>query len=746
MSELVPTPLNVQLHRAFLEYERESRIFHLPREKFFNGLPGLDTSVISNGHRASTPLGPAAGPHTQMMQNIVLCWLAGSRIIELKTVQALDELKIPRPCIDSANVTFNVEWSQELKLEESLREYVSASIFLQILKESNLLGDCYPTGCDETIFDMSIGYNLEGIRSPRVRAWIEGMKDASAVIDELRSTFTGRFRQYRDLPFSTKISDTITLSTFHGCPPEEIEGIVTFLLEEMGLHVCIKMNPTLLGKDEVAHLLFDVLGYRDLELSDEAFERDLNFPEALDLLPRLEHVARAHSRQLSVKFSNTLVVRNNRNVFHDQLMYMSGPALHVLTLNLVKKFREHMGARFPISFSAGLAAQNMADMVAMNFVPVTTCTDLLKAGGYGRLHKYMSNLGAAMSSSGAQTIGEFVLLHAGRAADAADQTAQSLREMLNKSGIVDPASREAAESWITRDFIPSLKSWALNRPQPLGAECEDVVRRLHEIGGVSSDPQLKPFVAAADGVEGILVSQAGLLNTPELVQRATDNQRYRWESNKTSPRKTGVSLALFDCLTCDKCVAICPNAANFFFDTPEVEVPYSNYELRQDGSFSEAPGGAFVAAKARQFANYADACNDCGNCDMACPESGGPNIAKPRFFGSLQSFARDLGENRFLVEFAGTVHILHGVISGESYTLSLDKGADCARFSTNFAEFILQPSQDRLISWHSKCDCAASPHYFDMLPYLQMKFLLEGVLDSRHVHYINTSEIQGVTA
>ncbi len=746
MAELIPVPLNLQLHRAFLEYEREGRIFHLPREKFFGGLPGLDTSVISNGHRASTPLGPAAGPHTQLMQNIVLCWLAGSRIIELKTVQVLDELEIPRPCIDSANVTFNVEWSQELKLEQSLREYVSAALFLQILKASHLLGERYPAGCNETIFDMSIGYNLEGISSPRVRAWIEGMKDATRIIDELRPTLTGRFRQYRDFPFPSQISDTITLSTFHGCPPEEIEGIVTFLLEEMGLNVCIKMNPTLLGKEEVAHLLFDVLGYRDIELSDEAFERDLKFPEALDLLPRLQGVATAHGKQLSVKFSNTLVVRNNRPVFRDQLMYMSGPALHVLTLNLVKKFRECTGSRFPTSFSAGLNAQNMADMVAMNFVPVTTCTDLLKAGGYGRLHKYMDNLGAAMSSCGARTIAEFVLLQAGKGAEAVEQTAQSLRESLHQPGDGDSSRIRVAEDWITHDFVPTLKSW-VQTPQRrrLLAECDDAACRLHENGEIACDPRLKPLVTAVNGLESMLVSNAGMLNTPVLVRRATEDARYRWENNRTSPRKTGASLELFDCVTCDKCIAVCPNAANFAFDAPKITVTCSNYELHSDGSFSEVPGGTFVLAKSRQFASYADACNDCGNCGVACPESGGPNVAKPRLFGSHESFLRNAGGNGFLVEADGVVRILHGVIAGKHYKLSMDKESDCVRFATESAEFILQPSRDRLVSWHCRPDCVTPPRYFDMLPYLQMKFLLEGVLDSRHIHYVNTDKCQGVT-
>ena len=134
MAELVPLSLPLLLRRAFLEYQREGKIFDLPKSKFFRGIPGIDFSVDFHGHRASTPLGPAAGPHGQLAQNIVLSWLGGSRIIELKTVQILDELKIPRPCIDIANVGYNVEWSQELKLEQSLREYVGAAMFLEILK------------------------------------------------------------------------------------------------------------------------------------------------------------------------------------------------------------------------------------------------------------------------------------------------------------------------------------------------------------------------------------------------------------------------------------------------------------------------------------------------------------------------------------------------------------------------------------------------------------------------------------
>ena len=65
-------------------------------------------------------------------------------------------------------------------------------------------------------------------------------------------------------------------------------------------------------------------------------------------------------------------------------MYLSGPPLHVLAMNLVARFRREFGASIPISFSAGIDQKNFPDAVALGLVPVTVCSDLLKTGGYGR--------------------------------------------------------------------------------------------------------------------------------------------------------------------------------------------------------------------------------------------------------------------------------------------------------------------------------------------------------------------------
>jgi len=661
MAELVPIPLPLLLRRAFLEYSREGKIFDLPGDKFFRGIPGLDLSVAFHGRRAATPLGPAAGPHGQLAQNIALSWLGGARIIELKTVQILDELKIPRPCIDVANVGYNVEWSQELKLEQSLREYVKGAMLLEILNGFLCASSASPRLCGEgtsdTVFDMSVGYNLEGIRSPRVRSWIASMQNAAPLVEEFRSELAGEFQRYRDLPFPTCLSDTISLSTFHGCPAREIEGIVTFLLVEMGCHVCIKLNPTLLGTEEVTHLLHDVLGYREIQLHPPAFENDLHFDEALDLVPRLQRVANQHGRCVSLKFTNTLVVKNHKQVFGDETMYLSGAPLHVLAMNLVRKFRASMRQPIPISFSGGIDAHNMAAAVAMNFVPVTTCTDLLRPGGYARLIRYLNNLGAEMQRLGVSNLADFVLNYRGQAA-----------------------------------------------------------------------------AAAGD------VHTAGLLNTEILVAEATANPRYMWERNKGVPRKIGSKLWLYDCINCDKCVPDCPNDANFAYEIHPATVEYDNFELLPSGAVRRIPGGVLRVIKAHQLANYADACNDCGNCDVFCPEDGGPQVEKPRFFGSRETYDADAGSNGFYIDW--DAHTIYGTLARERYVLAIDAAADRAWFHRADAAIETRLSDTEVLAWLPRDPTGPAPSTLDMLPYLKLKLLMESIGDSSHVNFANVAGLQ----
>ncbi len=54
----------------------------------------------------------------------------------------------------------------------------------------------------------------------------------------------------------------------HGCPPDEIERIARYLIEERGLHTIVKLNPTLLGREAVMRILHDDLGFREIDIPD----------------------------------------------------------------------------------------------------------------------------------------------------------------------------------------------------------------------------------------------------------------------------------------------------------------------------------------------------------------------------------------------------------------------------------------------------------------------------------------------
>ena len=247
MPDLVPAPLSNLLKRAFHEPKVQQTLYDLPLKDMYRGSSNVDLRVSFHGLPAGTPLGPAAGPQDQLAQNIALAWLGGSRIIELKTVQILDELVINRPCIDATNIGFNIEWSQELKLHETLQEYVKSSMIIDILREENAIGapdiGTLPPDFYATIFDLSVGYDLKGIESETVTGFIQQIKQADHLVDQLRSQIPDEYVQYRDYPFRTDLVKTATLSTFHGCPKDEIERICHYLIAEMGLHTIIKLNP-----------------------------------------------------------------------------------------------------------------------------------------------------------------------------------------------------------------------------------------------------------------------------------------------------------------------------------------------------------------------------------------------------------------------------------------------------------------------------------------------------------------------
>ncbi|MDA2979024.1 MAG: glutamate synthase, partial [Actinomycetota bacterium] len=411
---LTPMPLAGLLGRIAHEWETRSRIFDLISARIWKPDPDIDLSFEFLGRPAATPIGPAAGPHTQMAQNIVLAWLGGSRVFELKTIQVIDDLDIARPCIDMATVGYNIEWSQELSVPLSIDEYVKAWMMIEILKRWEPLREYLGEDTGPMVFDMSVGYDLAGISSDKVRLFIETMKDASSRIDALRPEIPEPFAQFRNLDFPTMIADTLTLSTFHGCPPDEIDAIVRHLMEEHELDVIVKLNPTLLGFENVDSMLHDTLGYDDVTVTSDAFDADLQFDRALSLIGELSDHADTLGRRFGVKLSNTLVVSNEKGWLPDDPMYLSGPPLHVISSTVLDRLVTALPGVFDlpgenghlaVSFSAGVRKENLSDTIAMGVGPATMCTDLLKAGGYGRLKPMLKALTADVGATGHTSLG-----------------------------------------------------------------------------------------------------------------------------------------------------------------------------------------------------------------------------------------------------------------------------------------------------------------------------------------------------
>jgi putative selenate reductase len=395
---------------VFGELESSDSILGIPRQHFFIPHQNDPFRTTAFGQSLDTPFGPAAGPHSQMAQNIIAAWLCGARYIELKTVQTLDELNVSKPCIDMQDEGYNVEWSQELKIYQSFDEYLRAWVLIHALHHK--LG--FSGELPGIVFNLSVGYDLEGIQKPNVQWFLQQMRDCSAYKQAMVEQVARFYPAIRQVQIPDRISNNVTLSTMHGCPPDEIEKICAYLMEEQGLHTYVKCNPTLLGPEKVRTLLHDELGYNDVVVPNIAFEHDLKYPAAVPMLRSLKKIALKCGLHFGVKLSNTLEVENSRTVFNtaEKMSYLSGRPLHAITVNLARQLSEEFDGDLPMSFSAGADCFNAADLLAAGMQTITVCSDLLKTGGYLRLLQYIDLVREAFISAGAADVREFAFTRA----------------------------------------------------------------------------------------------------------------------------------------------------------------------------------------------------------------------------------------------------------------------------------------------------------------------------------------------
>ena len=398
-----PVPFQEMLERIAGELRNHGSVFGIDSSLFYSDRRKKKVRIFSGA--ATTPVGPAAGPHTQLAQNIVTSYLAGARFIELKTVQIMDRLEIAKPCIDARDEAYNVEWSTEFTLEKAYDEYLKAWFILHII-EGILTG-----GIKEEpsfLFNMSVGYDLKGIKEERMQAFIDNMISCSkpefdeylaiarAMLEdnlfegtEWESGVLKAAKNIEDIP--RRIASSATISTMHGCPPDEIESICAYMLEEKGIDTFVKLNPTLLGYDKARSLL-DSHGFGYVVLSRGTFEHDLQAKDALPMLHRLVDLAASKGRSFGVKLTNTLGTANDGSVLPGEEKYMSGRSLFPLSLSVAVMLSDEFDGRLPISFSGGVSALNAQRLFEAGIHPLTLATDMLRPGGYSRMTQIASIL------------------------------------------------------------------------------------------------------------------------------------------------------------------------------------------------------------------------------------------------------------------------------------------------------------------------------------------------------------------
>ena len=383
MSELmIPIPFKELMNWIMTEYRQEGSVFGVHRPY----VAGEKSLPIFGGERIETPFGPAAGPHTQLAQNIIAGYFAGARFFELKTVQKVDGADlaacISRPCILAEDECYNCEWSTELTVQQAYEEYVKAWCACHIL--SRVCGLGQPDGF---VFNMSVGYDLEGIKGPKIDKYLNEMMDASGtpIFQECIKVLREMFPREEDLiaAIPARISNSVTVSTLHGCPPDEIERIASYLITEKGLHTFVKCNPTLLGYRSARDIL-DGMGYDYIAFGEKHFNEDLQYADAIPMFRRLLALAGERGLEFGLKLSNTFPVDVKQSELPSEEMYMAGKSLFPLTIEMARRVSKEFDGRLRLSYSGGADFFNIDKLFQCGIWPITMATTELKPGGYQR--------------------------------------------------------------------------------------------------------------------------------------------------------------------------------------------------------------------------------------------------------------------------------------------------------------------------------------------------------------------------
>ena len=238
-----------------------------------------------------------------------------------------------------------------------------------------------------------------------------------------------------------------------------------------------------------------------------------------------------------LKLSNTLEVENHRVVFEgEDMMYMSGRALHAVTSNLALRLSEEFKGDMLLSFAGGADAFNVSDLMRSGMTTITVCSDLLKTGGYLRMPQYIEELNTALDKAGASNLSDFIANTAVVQESMGEFVQLLAYGALTESGLNLTAAQAASLSEVLR--------YDNDGQAPIG-----VIEKWAAENGFDEN-------RTADLV-ALVLNALKRVNLRQYAQHVRENWRYKKESFRTDRSKTERELHLFDCIEAP-CVDECP--------------------------------------------------------------------------------------------------------------------------------------------------------------------------------------------
>jgi ferredoxin len=178
------------------------------------------------------------------------------------------------------------------------------------------------------------------------------------------------------------------------------------------------------------------------------------------------------------------------------------------------------------------------------------------------------------------------------------------------------------------------------------------------------------------------------------------------------------------------------------------------------GGWRETGRTLYRALKTTQIAIFADACNACGNCDVFCPEDGGPYLEKPLLFGSDDAWRRAAPIAGFVLTRDAGRDVLRGRFDGGERAIARALDGETATFETDLARLTIDWASHRVVDATLKEPAEAGSHdstpeaipnpesrtpnpvHVDLAHYMTLRILLDALLRPSRVHFVNAPHLE----